>query len=209
VAVIDTGMYISHRDPRDNIWTNPEEMPGTGIDDDNKYADDVHGWDFYHDDASVFDNANQDAGRCPPWYLLSHTGSSIRSILRIVEHSRGRVRAASATEIFRRSSLRVLNVGPSFRFSAIHDLLHPLSEEAVQILRYGVGLVSLVLSRFYPLLKPGRADAEPFALRGLLREPDQKHATEVGPLLLSWLLYTIPRGHGCLQPHHPSPLGIH
>jgi subtilisin family serine protease len=61
VAVIDTGMDINHKDLRDNIWTNPGEVPGNGIDDDrNGYIDDVHGWDFYHDDASVFDNANQD-----------------------------------------------------------------------------------------------------------------------------------------------------
>ena len=61
VAVIDSGMDISHRDLRDNIWTNPGEVPGNGIDDDgNGYVDDVHGWDFYHDDASVFDNATQD-----------------------------------------------------------------------------------------------------------------------------------------------------
>jgi thermitase len=61
VAVIDTGMDIGHKDLRDNIWTNPGEVPGNGIDDDgNGYVDDVHGWDFYHDDASVFDNAKQD-----------------------------------------------------------------------------------------------------------------------------------------------------
>ena len=61
VAVIDTGMDISHKDLRDNVWTNPGEVPGNGIDDDgNGYKDDVHGWDFYNDDASVFDDAEQD-----------------------------------------------------------------------------------------------------------------------------------------------------
>ncbi|HET7273486.1 MAG TPA: S8 family peptidase [Rubrobacter sp.] len=61
VAVIDTGMDIGHKDLRDNIWTNPDEVPGNGTDDDgNGYIDDVHGWDFYHDDKSVFDSASQD-----------------------------------------------------------------------------------------------------------------------------------------------------
>ena len=61
VAVIDTGMEINHRDLRDNIWTNPGEIPGNGTDDDdNGYVDDVHGWDFFNDDASVFDGAGQD-----------------------------------------------------------------------------------------------------------------------------------------------------
>ncbi len=56
VAVIDEGMDINHPDLRDNIWTNRGEIPGNGIDDDlNGYVDDVHGYDFANDDASVYD----------------------------------------------------------------------------------------------------------------------------------------------------------
>ena len=44
VAVIDTGVDYNHQDLRDNMWTNPGEIPGNGIDDDgNGYVDDVHG----------------------------------------------------------------------------------------------------------------------------------------------------------------------
>ena len=44
VAVIDTGVDYNHQDLRDNMWTNPGEIPGNGIDDDgNGYIDDVHG----------------------------------------------------------------------------------------------------------------------------------------------------------------------
>lgn len=47
VAVIDTGVRISHEDLRDNIFTNPGEIPGDGVDNDgNGYVDDVHGWNF-------------------------------------------------------------------------------------------------------------------------------------------------------------------
>jgi thermitase len=61
VAVIDTGMDIDHQDLDGNIWTNPGEIAGNGIDDDrNGYVDDVKGWDFYHDDNSVFDSAEAD-----------------------------------------------------------------------------------------------------------------------------------------------------
>ncbi len=51
VAILDTGVSLSHPDLAANIWTNPGEIPGNGIDDDrNGYVDDVHGWDFADDD---------------------------------------------------------------------------------------------------------------------------------------------------------------
>jgi subtilisin family serine protease len=47
VAIVDSGIDIEHEDLRDNIWTNEDEIPGNGIDDDkNGYVDDVHGWNF-------------------------------------------------------------------------------------------------------------------------------------------------------------------
>ncbi len=47
VAVIDSGVDIEHEDLKDVIWTNKDEIPGNGIDDDkNGYIDDVHGWNF-------------------------------------------------------------------------------------------------------------------------------------------------------------------
>jgi subtilisin family serine protease len=45
VAVVDTGVDINHLDLAGNIWTNLDEIPNNGIDDDaNGYIDDVHGW---------------------------------------------------------------------------------------------------------------------------------------------------------------------
>lgn len=47
VAVVDTGLDYNHPDISANVWTNPGEIPGNGIDDDhNGYVDDVHGWNF-------------------------------------------------------------------------------------------------------------------------------------------------------------------
>src|SRR6187551_678122 len=47
VAVIDSGIDIEHEDLKDVIWTNANEIPGNGIDDDkNGYIDDIHGWNF-------------------------------------------------------------------------------------------------------------------------------------------------------------------
>lgn len=47
VAVLDGGTDIYHEDLKVNIWTNEDEIPENGIDDDeNGYVDDVHGWSF-------------------------------------------------------------------------------------------------------------------------------------------------------------------
>jgi len=63
VGIIDTGVQITHPDLADNIWVNPGEIPSNGIDDDgNGYVDDVNGWDFYNDNASVYDGPDDDHG---------------------------------------------------------------------------------------------------------------------------------------------------
>ena len=47
VAIIDSGVDITHPDLAANVWTNPREIAGNGRDDDNNgYVDDIHGWDF-------------------------------------------------------------------------------------------------------------------------------------------------------------------
>ncbi len=47
VAVIDTGIEVTHPDLRQNIWVNTGEIPGNGIDDDgNGFVDDINGYDF-------------------------------------------------------------------------------------------------------------------------------------------------------------------
>ena len=60
VAVIDDGVDFSHPDLAARAWTNPGESGNgketNGIDDDgNGYIDDVHGWDFCHNDNTVHD----------------------------------------------------------------------------------------------------------------------------------------------------------
>jgi len=56
VAVIDSGIDLAHPDLVANLWTNPGEIAGNGLDDDrNGFVDDVHGWNFAANDANVQD----------------------------------------------------------------------------------------------------------------------------------------------------------
>ena len=59
VGVIDTGVDWDHVDLAANIYTNPGEIAGNGVDDDlNGFVDDIHGWDFVNND----NNPNDDHG---------------------------------------------------------------------------------------------------------------------------------------------------
>ncbi|MFM8269751.1 MAG: S8 family peptidase [Pseudomonadota bacterium] len=56
VAVTDTGVDYNHQDLIANMWRNPKEIPGDGIDNDNNgYIDDVVGWDFAANDNKPYD----------------------------------------------------------------------------------------------------------------------------------------------------------
>lgn len=66
VAVIDTGLDLSHPEFQDRIWENPgetgideygQDKASNGIDDDeNGYVDDLHGWNFVHNNHDLHDN---------------------------------------------------------------------------------------------------------------------------------------------------------
>lgn len=57
VGVIDTGVDYTHSDLQANIWRNPGEVAGNGVDDDgNGFVDDLHGYDFANNDSSPMDD---------------------------------------------------------------------------------------------------------------------------------------------------------
>ncbi|MFQ6097815.1 MAG: S8 family peptidase, partial [Armatimonadota bacterium] len=51
IAVLDTGVNLTHEDLQANIWQNLDETPNNGVDDDgNGKVDDRFGWDFVDND---------------------------------------------------------------------------------------------------------------------------------------------------------------
>lgn len=57
IAIIDTGVDLTHPDLAPNLWTNPGEVDGEkGYDNDhNGFKNDLHGWDFINNTANVRD----------------------------------------------------------------------------------------------------------------------------------------------------------
>ena len=65
VGIVDSGCLIDHPDLQENIWVNPGEIAGDGIDNDNNgYIDDIYGWDFTDapefSDTAIGDYLDQD-----------------------------------------------------------------------------------------------------------------------------------------------------
>jgi len=62
IGVIDQGIDINHQDLAANIWTNPAEIAGNGVDDDgNGLVDDVNGFNFVDNNGNVFSGADTES----------------------------------------------------------------------------------------------------------------------------------------------------
>jgi subtilisin family serine protease len=56
IGVVDSGLDFTHGDISANVWTNPGEVAGNGIDDDgNGYIDDVRGWSSINNNGDITD----------------------------------------------------------------------------------------------------------------------------------------------------------
>ncbi len=63
IALIDTGVQYQHSELTGSFWTNTDEIPGNGIDDDgNGYVDDVNGWNFYDNNNYVYTGSDDAHG---------------------------------------------------------------------------------------------------------------------------------------------------
>ena len=55
VCIVDGGVDYTHEDLSANMWTNPGEIPGDGIDNDgNGYIDDIYGYNFFDITGTIY-----------------------------------------------------------------------------------------------------------------------------------------------------------
>lgn len=68
VMIVDSGFDVLHSELSNNVWHNPAEIPGDGIDnDENGYNDDVYGWNFI--------------GNSPEFTFASNHGMAVAGII--------------------------------------------------------------------------------------------------------------------------------
>ncbi len=87
VAVIDSGVDTAHADLQGHIWTNKDEVPGNGKDDDhNGYVDDIHGWNFLGGKDTSVVKASSELNR--EYYRLKKRFDGISSIEKVSKRDR-------------------------------------------------------------------------------------------------------------------------
>lgn len=90
VAVIDTGINITHEDIRKSVWINQNEVIGDGFDNDgNGYIDDIYGWNFVDNSNILFDESRD----------FNYHGTAIAGILCSGSNLIKNIGAYSNTEI--------------------------------------------------------------------------------------------------------------
>lgn len=81
VAVIDTGVDWDHPDLASNMWTNPGEVPGNGVDDDgNGFTDDVYGWDFVNNDSNPDDDQSHGTHCAGTIAAIGNNGTGVSGV---------------------------------------------------------------------------------------------------------------------------------
>ncbi|MGD9790626.1 MAG: sensory rhodopsin transducer [Phycisphaerales bacterium] len=81
VAVIDSGIDLTHADLAANIWVNTGEIAGNGIDDDgNGVIDDINGFDFGTNSPNVTDTTGHGTGVAGVIAAVGNNGAGITGV---------------------------------------------------------------------------------------------------------------------------------
>jgi subtilisin family serine protease len=81
IADIDTGVNYLHPDLAPNMWRNPLEIAGNGIDDEgNGYVDDIHGIDTYNNDSNPMDDHGHGTHTAGTFAAVGNNGIGVAGV---------------------------------------------------------------------------------------------------------------------------------
>jgi len=81
VGIVDTGIDYTHPDLAANVWTNPGEIAGNGIDDDgNGFVDDVHGYNFVANTGNAMDDNGHGTHVAGTIAAVGNNGSGVAGV---------------------------------------------------------------------------------------------------------------------------------
>lgn len=116
IAIVDGGGEWRHEDLRANVWTNEDEIPGNGIDDDNNgFIDDRHGVDFPDPDGT-----DNDPTRAPGIPGISWHGTATAGAVGAVSNNSIGIAGASwNASIMHINAAHVTGFGIGFGYEGI------------------------------------------------------------------------------------------
>jgi len=133
VAVIDTGVDIGHPDIKDNIWVNPGEIAGDGLDNDNNgYIDDINGWNFITDEAKP----EPYIGQGYTVEAVKH-GTFIAGLISAIHDNN--IGIKGVTSKVKIMSLVVLNAGGYGTSTSVSDAIHYAVDNGADIINLSFG----------------------------------------------------------------------
>lgn len=161
VAVIDTGVDYNHEDLIENMWRNPNEIAGNGIDDDNNgYVDDIVGWDFAANDNKPYDLTT------PTLELLTGGGNPGHGT-----HCAGNVAARGD------NGKGIAGVAPNVRIMALRFITEKgqgTTADAIKAIKYAIANGARVLSNSWGSSGEDPNDPDSGALKDAIAYCEQK-----------------------------------
>ncbi len=131
IAVIDTGVDISHAELIDSVWKNTFEIPNNGVDDDgNGYIDDFNGYNFHNKNQYVFVDPNIDVH-----------GTHAAGIM-VAKHNNGGIKGIAYDEHVKIMPLKVLDLNENGYVSSVVEAIYYARDNGATVCNISLGSYS-------------------------------------------------------------------